>query len=261
MKKIFSKTSLIEELKSIRDLGWISNRRHGNDGGIGNTLEDLLGIDENNLPFPNAAEWELKSQKTNTSSLITLMHQEPSPRTLSLVPALLLKMYGWEHKEAGKKYPQNEMSFRATLNAVNNTDRGFGISVNHREEKVEVTFNSEAVSIRHNDWLRTVNDRVGLHQLNPQPYWGFNDIFHKAGTKLHNCFFVRADVRKVNGREEYYYREIFMLQGFSREKFIASIENGNVLVDFDARTGHNHGTKFRLRQNCMPDIYEQVTII
>ncbi|MGC8546014.1 MAG: MvaI/BcnI family restriction endonuclease, partial [Athalassotoga sp.] len=35
-------------------MGWISNNRPGNVGGIGNTLEDLLGIKENHLPLPNA---------------------------------------------------------------------------------------------------------------------------------------------------------------------------------------------------------------
>jgi len=61
--KVYTKESLIEELKKIRDMGWILNARPGNSGGIGNTLEDLLGIEENNLPIPNAAEWELKCQR------------------------------------------------------------------------------------------------------------------------------------------------------------------------------------------------------
>ena len=63
MSKIYSKESLIIELKKIREMGWILNRRLGNSGGIGNTLEDLLGIEENNLPIPNTAEWELKCQR------------------------------------------------------------------------------------------------------------------------------------------------------------------------------------------------------
>ena len=54
---LYTKETLIEELRKIRDLGFIPNNRHGNHGGIGNTLEDLLGIEENNLPIPNAAEW------------------------------------------------------------------------------------------------------------------------------------------------------------------------------------------------------------
>ena len=39
------------------------------------------------------------------------------------------------------------------------------------------------------------------------------------------------------------------------------MELGNILVDFDARTGHNHGTKFRMRQNCLAKLYETVTVI
>ena len=29
------------------------------------------------------------------------------------------------------------------------------------------------------------------------------------------------------------------------------MEKGYYVVDFDARTGHNHGTKFRLKQNAL----------
>ena len=53
--KIYTKESLISALRDIRGMGWVPNARHGNVGGIGNTLEDLLGISENNLPIPNAA--------------------------------------------------------------------------------------------------------------------------------------------------------------------------------------------------------------
>lgn len=259
MKKTYTKESLIAALQEIRDQGWIENQRHGNSGGVGNTIEDLLGIEENNLPIPNAAEWELKCQRSNTSSLTTLMHMEPSPRTLSLVSALLLPNYGWKHSKAGGKHPINEMSFRATINHLSRTDRGFGIKVNHEERKIEVSFDSDAVDLRHQEWLDQVDQRIGLKELEPQPYWGFDDLFHKAGTKLHNCFYIRADVSNIDGREHYHYREIFMLQGFSQEKFITAIEAGNLLVDFDARTGHNHGTKFRLAQKCMPEIYDKVT--
>ena len=52
-----------------------------------------------------------------------------------------------------------------------------------------------------------------------------------------------------------------MLEKFSLDKFLSQIEKGNVLVDFDARTGHNHGTKFRLRQDKLPDLYERATTI
>ena len=55
---IYTKETLIAKLHEIKAMGWIVSGRQGNAGGIGNTLEDLLGIKENNLPIPNAAEWE-----------------------------------------------------------------------------------------------------------------------------------------------------------------------------------------------------------
>ncbi|MDR2193443.1 MAG: MvaI/BcnI family restriction endonuclease, partial [Treponema sp.] len=46
----------------------------------------------------------------------------------------------------------------------------------------------------------------GLDELNPQPYWGFDDLSHKAGTKLINCFFVQADSKKEHGIEYFHYK-------------------------------------------------------
>jgi len=120
--KIFTKEELINELKKIKDKGLVKNARPGNVGGVGNTLEDLLGIEENNLPIPNAAEWELKCQRGNSSSLTTLFHMEPSPRALKFVPQIFLLKYGWPHKEAGSKYSENEMSFRQTIGGHSRSD-------------------------------------------------------------------------------------------------------------------------------------------
>jgi len=52
-----------------------------------------------------------------------------------------------------------------------------------------------------------------------------------------------------------------MLQIFNFEGFLKAIEEAKILVDFDARTGHNHGTKFRLRQTYLPMLYKKVTVI
>lgn len=258
---IFSKEDLIAKLKEIRNQGWIKSRRSGNSGGVGNTLEDLLGIPENNLPIPNAAEWELKCQRINSRArsgcLTTLFHLEPSPQALRFVPSILLPKYGWSHKEAGNKYPSGEMSFRQTI-GTSRSDRGFCVVVDKTQQKVLISFDSQSVGQRHSSWLRTVEARVGLAELNPQPYWGFQDLYHKAGTKLHNCFLVGAQVKRVAGEEYFLYEQIMRLSGFSLEKFIDALENSDILIDFDARTGHNHGTKFRFRQNKLRDLYSDV---
>lgn len=258
---IYTKESLIARLKDLAEEGFIKNHRYANSGGIGNTLEDYLGITENNLAIPNAAEWELKAQRLNTTALTTLFHLEPSPRAAKLVPNLLLPVYGWQHKEAGSRYSAAEMSFRQTIHCLSYSDRGFIVKVDRDEQKVVVSFDASKVDERHEHWLSTVNQRIGLGELRPQPYWGFSDLQHKAGTKLLNCFYVQAAVKREADEEYYWYNKVQMLRNFSFVAMLNALERGLLLIDFDARTGHNHGTKFRMRQTLLPLLYESVETI
>ena len=260
--KKYTKRTLIAALEEIRNLGWIKNHRNiNNDGAIENTLKDLLGIPENNLPLPNAAEWELKTQRRGTSALLTLFHLEPSPRALHIVDYLLLN-YGWRHKEAGIKYPCDERSFRQTLSYRCPTSRGFFVDLDNKNERVTVNFSPDKIGDEVNDWKNDLikNGRIKYDE-DYVPYWGFYDLYHKAGVKLGNCFYIIADVKKEN--EEYFfkYSDIMQLSGFSLEKFLFNIKERNIFIDFDARTGHNHGTKFRIIQSAVPLLYENVTRI
>ena len=47
----------------------------------------------------------------------------------------------------------------------------------------------------------------------------------------------------------------------TREMFLDLIEAGGIYVDFDARTGHNHGTKFRLRPAAENGLCQQHIIV
>jgi hypothetical protein len=79
-----------------------------------------------------------------------------------------------------------------------------------------------------------------------------------VGTKLLNCFYVQAEVRKEGEKELFRYGRILILEAFSFDNFLRALDQGDVLIDFDARTGHNHGTKFRLRQSARPRLYSRI---
>ena len=261
--KIYTKESLIEALLRIRDRGWIPvpDVRRANDGSVGNVLEDLLGIKENNLPMPNATEWELKCHRLSSNSLLTLLHLEPSPQALMFVPRLLLPKYGWPHKKAGQEYPATEKSFRQTISGNSKSDRGFMVVVDRQERKVLISFDASRVDARHSQWLGTVQERAGLDELDPQPYWGFDDLQHKVGAKLLNSFLVGAETKKEKGQYFFRYTRIVIMESFQFEGLLQGLEQGFVFVDFDARTGHNHGTKFRVRRVRIPELYKSVTEI
>lgn len=260
-QEIFTKDSLIQKLSEIAAMGFVPNARHGNHGGAGNTLEDLLGIAENNLPIPNAAEWELKTHKVGSTGLVTLLHREPSPRAVGFVKNMLLPLYGWPHQYAGTKYPMGEMSFRQTIHGASRSDRGFKVAIDRAERKLVISFDALSVDPRHQLWLASVRERVGLSELDPQPYWGFDDLAHAVGAKLHNSFFVEVEVQCEAGQEHYHYGRATMLSTFSLERLLAGIEAGVVYVDFDARSGHNHGTKFRVRSDALPSLYEKTKLL
>jgi hypothetical protein len=263
--KLFSKQELMDAIREIAEKGWHKSVKDTtstrNDGAIGNTLEKLLGIEENNLPIPNASEWELKGQRKHTSSLITFKHTEPSPQAFKFVPKILLPKYGWKHKKAGGKYPNSEMSFRSTTYGTRYNRRGFRINVNRSDRKIIFVFNPDEADTSKPEiakWLKQVNQRIGLGPLNPEPYWGFDDLRNIIGQKMKNCFYVVADSKIENNHEYFKYIELYMLSDFSFDRFLNAIEGGFVLVDFDASTGHNHGTKFRLKQDCFSKVYTNV---
>jgi hypothetical protein len=150
------------------------------------------------------------------------------------------------------------MSFRQTIHGLSRSDRGFMVVIDRKSRKVLISFSSSSIDIKHEDWKKIVASRIGLGELNPQPYWGFDDLFHKAGTKLLNCFYILADTKKEQDKEYFRYSSILQLEAFSLDNFLGALECGDVLIDFDARTGHNHGTKFRLKQDKLPTLYGKV---
>ena len=68
----------IREYENIVKNGWIRTHRSGPTG-IGKTLEDLLGIPENNIDGPDFGDYELKSCRINSNSMLTMFTRAPQP--------------------------------------------------------------------------------------------------------------------------------------------------------------------------------------
>lgn len=204
--KLYTKNDLIEAIREIGDKGWhksVKNTVYSrNDGAVGNTLETLLGLEENNIPIPNVQEWELKGQRLRTRSLVTLKHIEPSPRGSKVVATVLLPLYGWKHRDAGKKYPATEKSFRSTTSGATYTTRGFRLVLDREQRKLRFVFDASQADKSDPEitkWLVSVQQRVGLGPINPEPYWGFDDLRYEIGSKVKNCFYVIADTKVERG--------------------------------------------------------------
>jgi len=234
---------------------WHPSTRPGNDGDAGNTLEDLLGVEENNFQLPDFGEVELKTKKTEGGSLLTLFHRDPYPRPS--VPKLILAM-GWRHSEAGGKYPNDEMSFRSTTYGHRYSDRGFSIIVDHARiyfvyEPLRVARATEdrtGVYPTYGDWADDIEARTNPSYRECMPvHYDLNMIQRGFVNKLSHTLLAFRRTRQRGGRREYYYHEAYLMRDLQFESIGALVREGSIAIDFDARTRHNHGTKFRIAKS------------
>lgn len=249
---VMTKEYMADKLRDIATMGYITRMGVKKRASIERTLYELLGLKDNKLPIYDNCEWQLRVYQAGDDSLKELLSLEPSPKAFHFLPNIFLPLYGWTNSKTG------EQVFTQTVSAYPN-ERGFSLWTDYESQKVRISFDHTAVHPQHMNWLNQVKQRVGLEPLNPPPHWEFAYLKAHVGTKLLNCFFVEAQVKKIDGVEHFWYSRVLMLERFRFEGFIDALETGAVLVDFDARTGHNHGTKFRVRQGIFPNLYETVT--
>lgn len=252
-----TRESLIESFKTISTTGWISNYRSTSSGNAGNILEDLLGIEENNLPLPDAGEYEIKCQrvKCTPTSLLTLFHSEPEPRDMKVVP-YYVQHFGWEPTVWKSNYSETEKSFRQTINGLSFSDRGFRVVVDRPASRINVVFDRSKVSTKNKSWMESI-----CPSLDIMPYWTFSDLNEKIHAKLKNMFYVIALTKTEEFGEIYKYGDVTELREINVDRFLEQIERGNVYIDFNARSGHNHGTSFRIRQSNLPNLYDKVQCV
>jgi hypothetical protein len=213
---------LIEKLEEINEMGYIKTHRSG-DTGIGKTLEDLLGIEENNIPGPNCAMIELKSARKNARSMLTLFTKSPLPRKAN---SELLQKYGYLSSRGN-----NRKELHTTMNAVShNTLRGgVGFKIDIRNETINI--------------ITAQNESAG--------YWDKEGLRVSFERKLPTLLYVKAETKGSGPNEEFWFNEVWLLSGFNYNNFLILLREKVILVDIrigqytDGRT-HDHGTAFRV---------------
>ena len=211
---------MLDKIRAIKKLEYVKTHRNGNTG-IGKTLEDLLGITENNIPGPNGKMIELKSARTDATSMLTLFTKSPMPAKANL---LLLNKVGYKSSKGRKE-------LHTTLNALdfNNIKGKPGLQISVKRNKLVII------------------DPKG----NEYGYWDKETLKKSFERKLPKIVYVKAESRGKGAKEEFWYNEAWLLNGFSFANFIKLINDGVVLVDVrigqypDGRP-HDHGTGFRV---------------
>ena len=219
---------LKQKLTKIKKMGYIKTHRHG-DTGIGKTLEDLLEIKENNISLPDFGIMELKSQRINTGSMITLFTKSPE----GIANAEIREKFGYKDKE----FP-NIKCLRQTIDDGRKNAMGFDCEINEKSTKMIV---------------KKDDDIIGFYSLN----FLKKKAIEKVGDGL---ILVLAETKKKNNKEFFYYKEAFILKNIDPVKFLSHSRYDIRLGVY--RTGeyrgkkHDHGSAFRIPQKHVIDIFK-----
>lgn len=242
----------ISKIKEISNQGYIKSHRTG-DTGIGKTLEDLLGIDENNISGPDFSVYELKSTRRQSSTMLTLFSKTPSPKG---AVKELVDNFGYKQRKSSSKSKQATLvevsseSFRIPLE-----DKELHVTVDALKPNsvgLQLFFVGERLYFKNNKGIEAFYDRDTLEKT-----------FEK---KYHSLVYVIADRKKEGKHESFWYNEAYRLDRFGFATFMQLIKDG--LLKIDLRVGHypdgrvhDHGTAFRILPIHFPKCFEVIECI
>jgi len=226
--------TLKEKLRQIKKMGFVKTHRRG-DTGIGKTLEDLLGIKENNIPLPDIGEVaELKSYRKSAKSMMTLFTLEPLPKGGDR-DRLLLDNFGYS-----KRDNQRSKELHSTLSCKRYNNQNLKLSV--EKDKIRVKGKGKRLNI----------------------FWDMESLRNKFNEKLPALVYVLADTKIVDGVEYFHFNEVYLLEDFDFELFKKRVKADDIVVDFRMYyrpngSVRNHGTGFRVKINKLDDCFSKKT--
>lgn len=238
-----SKEQIIKEFNRIKDLGYIKSRRNSSTG-IGKTFEDYLGVTENNDKLPDFAGFEVKSQRTLTSSFLTLFTKSPTgPKGAN---TYLRDTYGEEYKEYVGLKKIHTSIFSDRFNTYRNQ---YAFKIKNESEKDRIILVIKSLSTQ-----QVIDDKI---------YWSYEALEKALIQKLQALFYVTAKTRREKGIEYFHYNKakIFLQPNFNN--FLSLIDEGKLMIDIrigSYKSGkkkgktHDHGTGFRIKPadlNCL----------
>ena len=223
MTTIKTLAKLKKQLEEIKEKGFIKTHRF-HDNGIGKTLEDLLGVKENNFRLPDVGDIELKAKRIDSDSMLTIATKSPEPKGVNKV---LFEKYKYLDKE--KKFNLHSTIYGSRKN----------------QQSFQVVFEKDKLVLKNKN--------------NIEAYWPvsiFDDVLKAKSDKILLVFAETKGERKTPN-EKFHYIEAYLLSNLNIKKFKTSIQKDKLKIDIRIgmfRSGknkgkyHDHGTGFRINK-------------
>lgn len=222
-----------KKLQALKDKGFVETRRRGPTG-IGHTLEQELQLTENNLAIPDlGGRVELKANRKNSGSLVTLFTFN---RSVWLLPQKeIIESFGYI----------DENGRQALYSTV------FHQRMNPQNLQIQIDRKAHKVNLCRDDLV------LGS--------WSVYTIIGKFITKLERLMIIFAEcqINELSGKEEFHFNEAYFLEEPDPDKFLDAFEKGIIAIDLRMHlkptgTVRNHGTGFRIDERNLPELYKKI---
>lgn len=223
---------LKSKLLQIKKMGFTQTHRTGNTG-IGKTLEDLLGIKENNIPLHDIkGVAELKAYRKDAKSMLTLFTLEPLPAGDNR-DKNLLDNFGYSKRDNGRP-----KELHSTLSCKRYNNQNLKLLV--EKDNVRVMGKGKRLNI----------------------YWDMKTLKKKFHNKLPALVYVLSSSKIMRGKEFFHFNEAYFLTDFDFDSFKKMVKKDYVVVDFRMfykpnGQVRNHGTGFRVKINKLDDCFKK----
>ncbi len=211
----------------VKKQGWVKSKRRGPTG-VGHTLEQLIGLKENNIASPDLGEIELKAHRINSSSMITLF-------------TFNRKVWKMKPLEAVRNY--------GTLDKNGRQGLYFTMSLKPNSSGLFLLVEHDAISVRH------ISGKIVAE-------WQMEALAKQFSKKVPALLLVSAFSEMRGDNEWFKYDRAQLLTGTSPDIIRNQIEAGNILVDLrlhdKVTTARNHGTGFRAYEDKLPRLFKKI---
>lgn len=241
----------LSRLKALEKCGFVESKRSGSTG-IGKTLEDELGIQENNVPGPDFDRYELKARRRESTAPITLFTKSPDPKGSN---RRLWNAYGYREGESKDGLVQTTLSEDSQDTIVEESISGLKVL------RIAVIAGKEN---RAGIQPLLINSRISLS--NPkgiEAYYNLNALRAKFEQKYKPLVLVLADYQVIDGVERFHYNEAFLLKGFGFDSFLQLLAEGKIEIHirigyYEDGRYHDHGTAFRTYEEHFPSCFREI---
>lgn len=225
-----------EKMKEIKKKGFIVSHREG-DTGVGKTLEDELGVEENPIQAADLGDVEVKANRKGSNSKITLLTKAPKKRGVN--NRVLRERYGYQTEESKQLNPK--------IKILHTMVNGKDFNTLNRKKFLKLTAKDDRIYLEHAE--DGILDDV---------YWERAQL-EKAYDKKYpakKMYHVQAEAKRgADGKEQFLYCDADSLSDFSAKSMMESLKSGDLEVDI--RLGiyasgdkkgqaHDNGTAIRV---------------